>query len=191
MASPRKLEQGDEWWQFLAFVESFNHHRSTNVAASRWKCIDKIMSTWVPDKGTGTMMNAADWQARVVARNCVCHIPNPKVYFWLECPNLPWRANWMTGTGEWALPNLTYIIRKPEPLGMELKAVACPRTGIMLGLEIQRSKEKMALQELHKKLGATTLCVAQMSGLTSQAGQPREDRPYYEIYQGDSWFSSV
>ncbi len=53
------------------------------------------------------------------------------------------------------LPNLTFIIRKPEPLGTEMKCVACPETGIMLGLEIQWGKTEMKKLELHKKLGVT------------------------------------
>ncbi len=89
------------------------------------------------------------------------------------------------------LPNLTFIIRKPEPLGTEMKCVACPKTGIMLGLEIQRGKNEMKKLELHKKLGATSSCVARLAGLTSGSGQPHEDANHFEVFAGDSWFSSV
>ncbi len=89
------------------------------------------------------------------------------------------------------LPNLTFIIRKPEPLGTEMKCVADPETGIMLGLEIQRGKKGMKQLELNKKLGATALCVARLTGLTSGSGQLHEDADHYEVFAGDSWFSSV
>ena len=35
-------------------------------------------------------------------------------------------------------PNISYIIRKPEPLGTEFKTVCCPVTGVMIQIEIQR-----------------------------------------------------
>ena len=38
------------------------------------------------------------------------------------------------------LPNISYIIRKPEPLGTEFKTVCCPVTGVMTRMEIQRGK---------------------------------------------------
>ena len=38
------------------------------------------------------------------------------------------------------LPHLSYIRRKPKPLGSELKTLACALLGIMLYLEIQRGK---------------------------------------------------
>ena len=41
------------------------------------------------------------------------------------------------------LPHISYVIRKPEPLGIEFKAAADPATGIMLALEIQEGKEAM------------------------------------------------
>ncbi len=89
------------------------------------------------------------------------------------------------------LPNLTFIIRKPEPLGTEMKCVACPETGIMLGLEIQRGKMEMKKLEFHKKLGATSSCVARLAGLTSGSGQPHDDASHFEVFAGDSWFASV
>ena len=38
------------------------------------------------------------------------------------------------------LPNISYIIRKLEPLGTEFKSVCCPVTGVLTHLEIQRGK---------------------------------------------------
>jgi len=39
------------------------------------------------------------------------------------------------------LPHLSFILRKPESLGTELKVIACPLTGIILFLEIQKGRE--------------------------------------------------
>jgi len=44
---------------------------------------------------------------------------------------------WVTGN----LPHLSFILRKPENLGTEFKVMACPITGIILFLEIQKGRE--------------------------------------------------
>ena len=46
-----------------------------------------------------------------------------------------------TKTGK--LPNISYIQRKPEPLGTEFKCIVDGFTGIMLWLEVQEGKERM------------------------------------------------
>ena len=38
------------------------------------------------------------------------------------------------------LPQFSYILRKPEPLGTEFKTVACSITGALISLEIQWGK---------------------------------------------------
>ena len=45
---------------------------------------------------------------------------------------------WTTAKGN--LPHLSYIFRKPEPLGTEFKTVSCYVTGALLSLEVQRRK---------------------------------------------------
>ena len=44
-----------------------------------------------------------------------------------------------TKTGD--LPNISYVLRKPEPLGTEFKNVVDGMTGNMLWLELQEGKE--------------------------------------------------
>ena len=39
------------------------------------------------------------------------------------------------------LPHYSYIYRNPEPLGMEIKNLACSRLGTMLYLDIQKGRE--------------------------------------------------
>jgi hypothetical protein len=84
-----------------------------------------------------------------------------------------------TKTG--GLPNISFIIRKPEPLGnymfvcflfcisfpithlfvvfypsgTELKNIACCKIGCMLALELQHGKEGMRLEQYYDTLGAT------------------------------------
>jgi hypothetical protein len=42
------------------------------------------------------------------------------------------------------LPNISFIVPKPKPLGTEFKATACPITGVLRCLVIQRGKQGMA-----------------------------------------------
>jgi hypothetical protein len=49
----------------------------------------------------------------------------------------PWRPR---KTKKGNLPHLSYIERKPKPIGTEFKSVACSVTGIITHLEIQRGK---------------------------------------------------
>ncbi len=58
------------------------------------------------------------------------------------------------------LPHLSYIMRKPEDLGTgELKVVACPMTGIMLHLEIQKGREAMRQAAYAAEMGVTAACI--------------------------------
>eukprot|EP00733_Pompholyxophrys_punicea_P000340 Pompholyxophrys_punicea_v1_NODE_86_length_3660_cov_55.910402.p2 type:complete len:111 gc:universal NODE_86_length_3660_cov_55.910402:658-990(+) len=58
-----------------------------------------------------------------------------------------------TGDGH---PHLTKIIRKPEPIGLEIKNALCCETGILLRMEIQEKKEVMARKDFVKEYGAGT-----------------------------------
>jgi hypothetical protein len=54
------------------------------------------------------------------------------------------------------IPHLTKIIRKPEGVGAEMKAVASGESGIILGLDIQEGKERMAVKKYVQEYGAGT-----------------------------------
>ena len=56
------------------------------------------------------------------------------------------------------LPHLSFILRKPENLGTEFKVVACPVTGIILYLEIQKGHEKRADKLLEPMWCHSSLC---------------------------------
>ena len=58
-----------------------------------------------------------------------------------------------TGT----LPNISFIKRKPEPLGTEFKNIVDGISGNMVWLEIQEGKDRMKDKEYHN-LGSTIAC---------------------------------
>ena len=72
---------------------------------------------------------------------------------------------------KWNLPHLSYIFRKPEPLGTEFKTVACYVTGALLFIEVQRGKDGMKHRKYHKELGETVLCTKIIMETTKGIGQ--------------------
>ncbi len=56
-----------------------------------------------------------------------------------------WRPR-TTVTG--GLPNLSFVARKPEPLGTEFKNSACPILGVIRHLEIQRGKKACDIRSI-------------------------------------------
>ena len=84
------------------------------------------------------------------------------------------------------LPNISYIIRKPEPLGTEFKTVCCPITGVMTYMEIQRGKEGMKNMRLQGTLGATAACTVRCAEGSHQGSTELKDS-----VKGDAWFGSV
>lgn len=84
------------------------------------------------------------------------------------------------------LPHLSYIQRKPRPLGTEFKNAADAESGMMLWLEIQRGKSGMSEHEFVSELGPQAACSARLAkaSLHLQGGAGR-------LCLGDSWFGSV
>ena len=79
------------------------------------------------------------------------------------------------------LPNISYIIRKPEPLGTEFKTICCPLTGIITFIEIQRGKDGMKNMRLQKDFGATVACLIRCAEGCHQGGESLKD-----IVKGDA-----
>ena len=69
------------------------------------------------------------------------------------------------------LPHLSYIIRKPEPLGTEFKKVACSVTGALLFIEVKKGKEGMKHSRYQQELGANAACTNRMMESTKGIGQ--------------------
>lgn len=61
------------------------------------------------------------------------------------------------------LPNISFIKRKPKPLGTEFKSVAEGRFGIMVYLEIQEGMLRMRQKAFCKELGANGACAMRMA----------------------------
>ena len=85
------------------------------------------------------------------------------------------------------LPNISYILRKPVPLGTEFKCVVCPVTKIMTFLEIQRGKNGMKEEQFNRDLGATAGCCMRLANGVDQSHVDG----VAETVKGDAWFGSV
>ena len=95
-----------------------------------------------------------------------------------------WRPR-TTVTG--GLPNLSFVARKPEPLGTEFKNSACPVLGVMRHIEIQRGKDGMRHQEHNTTMGATSECTIRLL----ERSIPDSEKLERFYIQGDSWFGSI
>ena len=95
------------------------------------------------------------------------------------------------------LPNLSFINRKPEPLGSEFKATCGTKVGNILKLEVQRGKVGMVNAKYNKKYGATTGCTLRLTEATQYCGTRSNERKMAaqnfksELFLEDSWFGSV
>ena len=71
---------------------------------------------------------------------------------------------------------MSFIARKPKPLGTEFKNLVDGVTGALLWLEIQEGKERMRRKE-YQELGSTAACV--LRGVTSSES-------YVELLQNNN-----
>ena len=69
---------------------------------------------------------------------------------------------WKGKSGFGGLPHMSYIKRKPKPLGTELKSVCEGTMGICVFIEIQKGKVAMARKKFHTQFGATTACTVRL-----------------------------
>ena len=91
-----------------------------------------------------------------------------------------------TKTG--GLAHISFVPRKPRPLGTEMKASACAETKMMLGLEIQEGKLPMQALGPHR-LTSTAACTHRLMKLTENCGQQGRERP--NLFYGDAWFGTL
>lgn len=66
-----------------------------------------------------------------------------------------------TKTGN--LPNITFILRKPEALGTEFKCASCTVTGCMLNIELQHGREGMKTANHNAHFGAIAGCTLRLT----------------------------
>ena len=74
------------------------------------------------------------------------------------------------------------IIRKPRPIGNELKTVCDGKSMIVLHMELHQAKEDMVNHEYVAEFGATTSCCLRITDSYKGSGR---------TVIGDSWFGSV
>jgi hypothetical protein len=79
-------------------------------------------------------------------------------------------------------PHVTKIIRKPEGVGAECKAVACGESGLLMKLDPMEGKMKMDSKPYQREFGAGTATVLRLTEKYSGSGR---------IVIADSAFSSV
>ena len=70
-----------------------------------------------------------------------------------------------------SLPNILFIICKPEPLGIKIKYVCYACTGILLHVEIQHSADKIEDETYCKKYKPATACFVRTFEATVTCGQ--------------------
>jgi hypothetical protein len=97
---------------------------------------------------------------------------------------------WTGKSGFGGLPHLSYIKRKPKPLGTELKSVCEGTMGICIFIEIQKGKIAMARKKWAKDYGATTACTVRLLDHL-QLSEIGELTPPQRCVFADSWFASV
>ena len=85
------------------------------------------------------------------------------------------------------LPNITFLLRKPEPLGTEFKDSGCSVHGGLRFLEIQRGRLGMHEKEFWSELGATGACTLRIA----KGGAQPTLEGQKEGVKADAWFGSV
>ena len=79
-------------------------------------------------------------------------------------------------------PHRSWVPRKPEPLGVEMKTLGDALSGVMLRMEICEGAEPMKQKEFSADWGATTACTLRLG------------KPWFgsqRVLAADSWFSGV
>ena len=79
-------------------------------------------------------------------------------------------------TSKGDLPQLSYVFRKPGPLGTELNTVSCFATGDLILLKIQRGEEGMKSIWFHLELGNTATCAKILMERTKMDGEEGLER---------------
>ena len=92
---------------------------------------------------------------------------------------------WKGKSGVGGVPALSFVERKPEPLGLELKCVADGESGVMLHLEMQEGALRMARKGYVREHQATTACTLRL--VEACGANDGTKRTAYI----DSWFCSM
>ena len=80
------------------------------------------------------------------------------------------------------LDNISFLPRKPKPMGTELKAACGAMTRIVTWIEIQEGQDRMRKKKFATEIGVQGSVVARLAEEGSREG---------DLICGDSWFASV
>jgi hypothetical protein len=97
---------------------------------------------------------------------------------------------WTGYSGPGGIPHLSFVKRKPQPLGAELKAVCDGTTGVCMLVELQEGKERMRRKAFTDEYGATTACTVRMLSNMSLS-EKRLETKLKRVVTADSWFASL
>jgi hypothetical protein len=98
---------------------------------------------------------------------------------------------WTGQSGPGGIPHLSYVKRKPQPLGAELKTVCDGSSGVCLYAEMQEGKERMQRLKYCIDHGATTACTLRMiSKMGLNETNLDDDKKPQRVVVADSWFAS-
>jgi hypothetical protein len=100
-------------------------------------------------------------------------------------------VSWTGNSGPGGIPHLSFIRRKPKPLGCEFKSVCDGSTGVCLYIETQEGKVRMARKMFVDTYPATTACTVRMLQKMGccETALP-EERKLKRRITADSWFAS-
>lgn len=126
-----------------------------------------------------------DWRRRKYVPSWLLTV-DELMFLWLGKSGFP---NDGVG-GDWTLlPAVSYVPRKPDPLGMEGKVLADGCSSVTLHIEPQQGAIRHVLQEFYQQYGhmtANTLRMCKAYFRTSaRPGEPAR------ALKGDSWFASL
>lgn len=110
---------------------------------------------------------------------------------WLVTPDES-MIQWTGASGPpHGMPHLSYVPRKPIPLGCEVKCVADGTSGVMMHIELQEGKTRMRRLRFANEYPATvatTLRMVAAMGLGEKSLPPAEK--LRRVVVADSWFAS-
>ena len=89
------------------------------------------------------------------------------------------------------MPHMSFVPRKPVPLGCEMKCVADGTSGVMMYIEVQESKTRMMRMRFADEYPATVATTLRMiAGMgLGEISLPEGDK-LRRVVVGDSWFAS-
>ena len=99
---------------------------------------------------------------------------------------------WTGPCGSGGIPHLSFVARKPDPLGSEFKCICDGSTGILLHIELQKGKRIMRRKKFGNDFNATTACTLRMlDAVGVKETNLDENKKPHRAVTADSWFASM